>query len=405
MLFRSNGTSEKKDRILTVLDVGSGKIACFIAQIIAKNNSDALLVRDSEVKILGYGVCRSTGIKSGLISNMLEAETAIKFAVSEAEKAADIEVKSVLVGINSAHIKSRSIMVDMNLDNKVVDREILASLMQQLPVDNKEITLHSLPVEYRLDESLAIENPIDMIGKKISAKIQRLSLDCAAYKNLKRCIQRCYLDVEAVIASPFASALAVLLEQEMTLGSICIDIGAKATSCAVFVKNRLIYAFTVACGSDHITMDIEHSLGLSLEEAEKQKCLAGFIDTNIKERNLISVISARAEEILLLIEKRLKKFDKNFITGKTVVLTGGGSYLGGYTELAEKIFKTKVRLGRPLGFSNMKELANSAAYSTALGMLLYPSYIEYPAPLRLKNIQKYLSYCKSFLGLDKKIVK
>src|SRR5699024_7647402 len=130
-----------------VLDVGSGKIACFIAQIIAKNNSDALLVRDSEVKILGYGVCRSTGIKSGLISNMLEAETAIKFAVSEAEKAADIEVKSVLVGINSAHIKSRSIMVDMNLDNKVVDREILASLMQQLPVDNKEITLHSLPVE------------------------------------------------------------------------------------------------------------------------------------------------------------------------------------------------------------------------------------------------------------------
>jgi len=403
MLFKRSSISDKKERILTVLDIGSSKVACFIARIKPKDASKQLLGRSSDIEILGYGVCRSIGIKGGIISNMAEAETSIKFAVSEAEKAANIEVKSILVGINSARIKSRNIFVNIDLDGKAVDYLLLSKLMQKVRPNAKETILHCLPVEYRLDESLAIENPIGMIGNNLKAKLQLLSIDFSALQNLELCLQRCYLDVEGVVAAPFASALAVLLEQEMAVGGICIDIGAATTSCAAFVKNRLIYATTVPCGSNHITLDLERSLGLSFEKAEKLKCLEGFLDANIKEKNLTSVITARGEEILILIDKSLKAVAANFIKGKTIVLTGGGSYLGAYTDLAEKIFKTKVRLGRPLGFTNIQSLPNSAAYSTALGLLAYPEYVEQNNFTVLAAVQKCFSFRNCFLALGKKI--
>lgn len=405
MLFKRSATSYKKERILTVLDIGSSKVACFIARIKPKDSSRQLLGRVSDIEILGYGVCRSMGIKGGIISNMAEAETSIKFAVSEAEKAANIAVKSILVGTNSARIKSRNIFIDIDLDGKAVDYSILSELMQKVSPNAKETILHCLPIEYRLDESLAIENPIGMIGNNLRAKLQLLTIDFSALQNLELCLQRCYLDVEGVVAAPFASALAVLLEQEMAMGGICIDIGATTTSCAVFVKNRLIYATTIPCGSNHITLDLERGLGLSFKKAEKLKCLEGFLDSNIKEKNSTSVITARGEEILFLIDESLKAVAVNFIKDKTIILTGGGSYLGGYTDLAEKIFKTKVRLGRPLGFSNIQSLPNSAAYSTALGLLVYPEYVEQNNFTVLAETQKCFSFRNCFLALGKKINK
>ena len=61
MLFKRSSISDKKERILTVLDIGSSKVACFIARIKPKDASKQLLGRSSDIEILGYGVCRSIG--------------------------------------------------------------------------------------------------------------------------------------------------------------------------------------------------------------------------------------------------------------------------------------------------------------------------------------------------------
>lgn len=405
MFFKGKKSAEKKERILTVLDIGSSKIACFIAKIKPKSDNRTLLGRCSDIEVLGYGVCLSKGIKNGLVTNMREAELSIKYAVAEAEKKANIEVKSILIGINSSNLNCKHVCINTELKDKIVNYSILDKLKQKVPVLSKRTMLHCLPIEYHIDDSLAIENPIDMVGDALSAKFQTVDIKNSALQNIEHCLQRCYLDIEGIVAAPFASALAVLLEQEMAMGGICIDIGADTTSCAVFMRNKLLNIFNIPCGSSHITKDIEQALEFSFAEAEKLKCIEGFLDASVQQKNLVSVITARAEEILQLVHKKLIMIDKNFIIGKTIILTGGGSYLAGYTELAESIFKTKVRLGRPLGYSNIKSISNLASCSTVLGLLAYPQYVEQES-LKISAVeQKKSTILNNFLSFGKKINK
>ncbi len=63
---------------IAVLDIGTSKIACFIAHVDA----------GGEVKVVGMGHQLSKGIKSGVITDIMEAETSIIAAVHAAEQMA-----------------------------------------------------------------------------------------------------------------------------------------------------------------------------------------------------------------------------------------------------------------------------------------------------------------------------
>ena len=58
--------------------------------------------------------------------------------------------------------------------------------------------------------------------------------------------------------------------------------------------------------------------------------------------------------------------------GKRVVLTGGASQLAGLPEAARRILGRNVRIGRPLGVAGLPEAAKGPAFSTAVGLLIYP---------------------------------
>src|SRR5690606_42130119 len=54
------------------------------------------------------------------------------------------------------------------------------------------------------------------------------------------------------------------------------------------------------------------------------------------------------------------------------ILTGGASQLAGLPETARRILARNVRLGRPLGVAGLPEAAKGPAFSTAMGLLIYP---------------------------------
>jgi cell division protein FtsA len=58
------------------------------------------------------------------------------------------------------------------------------------------------------------------------------------------------------------------------------------------------------------------------------------------------------------------------------VLTGGASQLTGLAEAARRILARNVRLGRPLGVAGMPEVARGPAFSTSVGLLVYPQVAE-----------------------------
>ena len=69
-----------------VLDVGSTKIACLIGRTES----------DGTVRALGSGFTRSRGVRGGGITDLDEAERAIRAAVALAEEMADYRLRSPL---------------------------------------------------------------------------------------------------------------------------------------------------------------------------------------------------------------------------------------------------------------------------------------------------------------------
>jgi cell division protein FtsA len=84
------------------------------------------------------------------------------------------------------------------------------------------------------------------------------------------------------------------------------------------------------------------------------------------------IIRARIDETLEMLRDRLNKSGFSNAVGKRVVLTGGASQLAGLPEAARRVLGRNVRIGRPLGVAGLPEAAKGPAFSTAVGLLIYP---------------------------------
>ncbi|MDE3059868.1 MAG: cell division protein FtsA [Pseudomonadota bacterium] len=372
---------------IAVLDVGTSKIACFIAQVDAAG----------AVRITGIGHQLSKGIRCGIITDFAEAEASIVAAVHAAEQMAGETVENVMVSLSGGNLTSRNVTVEMTmLGEEVSDRDIMDIIEQGRAsiAHNESDIIHCIPVSYYLDGARGIVDPRKMFGKKLGADLHIITGLPSVTRNLAHCVARCHLNVEEYFAAPYASALSVLEEDEKHLGVTLIDMGGGVTSFAVFSGGRNVYTDAVAIGGSHVTSDIAKGLSTSLAHAERLKTLHGSAvasgsddqvmvdvpplgeeesdEVNTLPRSmLVGVIRPRIEEIFEMIRSKIEMSGAATAAGKRVVLTGGASQLLGTREMAAAILGKQVRLARPRPMPGLAEAVSGPAFATGLGMIEY----------------------------------
>ncbi len=93
-----------------------------------------------------------------------------------------------------------------------------------------------------------------------------------------------------LVALPFASGLACLVEDEMDLGVTVVDMGGGTTSLAVFFDGKAVFTDVVPIGGAHVTNDIARGLSTPTVHAERMKTLyGGAIGSPADERETIVV--------------------------------------------------------------------------------------------------------------------
>lgn len=373
--------------VVTVLDVGTTKIACFIAHIDSAG----------ETKIVGIGHQLSKGIRCGIITDFAEAEASIIAAVHAAEQMAGETAENVLVSLSGGNLTSRNITVEMTmLGEEVTDRDIMDIIEQGRAsiAHNENDIIHCIPVSYYLDGARGISDPRKMFGKKLGADLHIITGLPSVTRNLAHCIGRCHLNVEEYIVSPYASGLSCLEEDEKQLGVTLIDMGGGVTSFSVFSGGKNIYTDSIPIGGMHVTNDIARGLSTSLHHAERLKTLHGSAiassrddqvmvevpplgeedpdESNTMPRSmLVGVIRPRIEEIFEMIRSKIEINGAAGQAGKRVVITGGASQLLGVREAAALILGKQVRMGRPRPLPGLAEAVSGPAFSAALGMIEY----------------------------------
>lgn len=373
-----------RGKIVACLDIGSSKLMCLIAAV---DNED--------IKIIGYSHKESRGIVGGAISDMRLAQKSITSVVSEAERMAGINIERLLIGLSGSqvissrkeeHIKIASDMV------KTSDIGHLAGKVRNEFRKNNREMIHLIPLQYRIDDCSPVQNPRYMSGQKLFAKFHTVSTSHTTILNIENCLRRCQLSINNYVVEPYASALSCLSSNEMTIGSLVVDIGGDTTSFCLIMEGKLVYVGHVPIGGNHITKDIATILNITFHAAEKIKSLnSSLIISPLEEKEIIKfkstetdaglfnvtreelkdIIKSRVEEIIETTKQTLEKSGvPNFLINN-IVLTGGVTGIVGIDKLVEDIFDRNTRIGYPNQIEGVPLELSIPTYACSLGMLIF----------------------------------
>ena len=210
-------------------------------------------------------------------------------------------------------------------------------------------------------------------------------------RNLELCIERCHLAVEALVATPYASGLSALVDDEAELGGACIDFGGGTTTLSVFADGQFVHADAIAARRQHITTDIARGLSTPLDDAERLKTLHGSAFATLSdEREIITDPAARRRRARAAEpdrqgaarphhpaahrgDSRPDARPAGCVAGFAAEVAPARradrrrSQLTGLPELARRMLGRHVRLGRPLGIGGLPEVAKGPAFAAAVG--------------------------------------
>ncbi|QND47573.1 cell division protein FtsA [Rhizobium lusitanum] len=401
-LPRLKPLSSKRSHIVSVLDIGSTKVVCMIGRLTPREESQILPNRTHNIEVIGIGHQRSRGIKTGVIADLDALENVVRLSVDAAERMAGLTVDSLIVNVSAGRLGSDIYTATIDLGGQEVEandlKKVLSAACQQSLRQERAI-LHSLATGYSLDGERGIRDPLAMFGDELGVDMHVVTAERAALRNLELCINRAHLSVEGMVATPYASGLAALVDDEVELGCAAIDMGGGTTTISVFAEGKLVHTDAVSLGGHHVTTDLARGLSTRIEDAERLKVVhASALANSSEERELISIpsigederdqptqvpkalvsriVRARVEETLELIRDRIQRSGFSPIVGKRVVLTGGASQLTGLPDVARRILARNVRIGRPMGVSGLPTAAKGPAFSTAVGLMIYPQVAD-----------------------------
>ncbi|MCS7268553.1 MAG: cell division protein FtsA [Geminicoccaceae bacterium] len=385
--LRLPGIGVRPASLLAALDIGTSKIACLIA--IARP--------DGGLELVGRGLQAADGIDGGEIVDLEAAEAAIRAVLQEAEDEAGQMVETVIASVGAGRPHSVLLEVERALGGQTVDAECMHAVLERarLEVARQGLAvLHRVALEARVDDGRPVEDPRGLSGSRLRVLVHLVVARREPLQRVLRVLERCHLEVRALVAAPFAAGLGCLFPDERERGCLVVDMGAQATHVAHFTADKLAWIDRIDLGGERITHDIAWGLEIDRKLAERVKSLYGAVvwracDDHVRIRlepgdgfdpptgevprtRLTTIVRARAEEILEAVASRLRERGAILRARppRSIVLTGGSAQLEGMDELAREIFGLPARIGRPRPAAVALRTDQDPALASALGALL-----------------------------------
>jgi len=369
-----------------VLDIGTTKIVCLIGRTES----------DGTIRVLGVGWQRGRGVRGGGISDLEEAERAIRATVGQAEEMADLRLRAVTVNLTCGQPESRLFNVQWPVGGRQVTEQDVRRVMlegrSRAWSEGRE-TIHSLPLAFDVDDMPGVEDPRGLHCETLGARLHVIDAHATALRNMSACIARCDLGISELVSAPMAAGLATLVEDERQLGATVIDMGGGTSGMAVFAEGQVRHTAQLTVGGVHVTNDIARLLSTTVACAERLKTLYGNCEgspdderemlpvplvgeeehqiSRVPRSAVVSIIRPRLEETFEMVRERLEGSGLGRAAGTRVVLTGGACQLAGARDMAARILGRQVRLGRPNNLRNLPEANSGPAFATAAGLLAW----------------------------------
>ena len=222
-------------RQVLAIDIGSTKICAIIANIDSENN----------IQITGAGIAKAQGLKKGSITNIELASKSIKSALADAKRVAGIEIKKATVSISGAYTKSLIPSGIVNIPNKEISlkeiERVMRSSLYNANIPNENEILHTLPLNLKVDDQEYIEDPLRMNASRLEVETHIITTQKSNFHNLRKAVRGAGVEVENVVLSGYASAIAVLNDDEKELGVAVVDMGGSTCNIVIHAGISILF--------------------------------------------------------------------------------------------------------------------------------------------------------------------
>jgi cell division protein FtsA len=374
--------------IIVGLEIGTSKICA----VVGEQNAEGAL------NIVGVGQSPARGVRKGEIIDAVLAEESVRNAVVEAEQMADVEIRSVYLGVTGGHIRgfnNRGVHPVVSADREISDDDVQDVIKNakaiNLPAENS--ILHAVRQHFLVDGHSGITNPVGMLGARLEVDMHVVHGNTNRLQNSVRLVKGLQLEVEEIVFNGLAASLALLSNEQKELGALVIDIGGGTTDYVVYVDGVIKHTGAVALGGDHVSNDLGHGLRVPLSRAEKLKLEHGsaLVDAAVKGQtitifnelglplntvnveHLRQIMSLRLEEIFQIVAQDLEQSGMTDYLRAGVFLCGGCARVPQIAKLAEPILQMPVSLGQTNSISGLKSALDQPEFVTAIGLAKFGS--------------------------------
>lgn len=374
--------------IIAGLEIGTSKICV----VVGEQGPDGAL------NIIGLGQSRSRGVRKGEIIDPAQVEEDLRAAMFEAEQMADVEIRSVYLGVSGGHVRGFNnrgvhpvVSADREISSEDVEDVVKNAKAINLPAENTVI--HAVRQHFYVDGQDGVTNPVGMLGARLEVDMHVIHGNANRLQNAIRLVRATSLEVDDVVFNGIASSLALLTNEQKELGALVIDLGGGTTEYVVYSNGVIRHSGVLAVGGDHVSNDLAYGLKVPLSRAEKLKIEYGaaFVSDTVKgqtisitnelglelkrinHEHLQRIMALRLEEIFELITQDLERAGLAEYLRAGVLLCGGGSRVPGIVKLAENVFQMNVTAGHAGAISGLTAALDQPEFAAAIGLVKFGS--------------------------------
>ncbi|HEX5219371.1 MAG TPA: cell division protein FtsA [Verrucomicrobiae bacterium] len=375
--------------IIVGLEIGTSKVCAVVGEM---NDEGSL-------NIVGLGQARSRGVRKGEIVDARVIEEDVRHAIVEAEQMADVEIRSVYLGVTGGHIRgfnNRGVHPVVSADREISEEDVQDVVKNakaiNLPADNS--VLHAIRQHFLVDGHVGVTDPVGMLGARLEVDVHVVHGHLNRLQNAIRAVRGIQLEVDEVVFNGLASSLAVLSPAQKELGALVIDIGGGTTDYVVYSGGVIKHTGVLAVGGDHVSNDLAFGLKVPLGRAEQLKIENGsaVVEDAVKGRtlkvtselglplnavnveHLHRIMSLRLEEIFQLIAQDLEQAGLLGYLRAGAFLCGGCARIPGVIQLASQVLDLPVTIGKTTSVNGLKSTLDQPEFATPIGLVKFGSF-------------------------------
>ncbi|HTS78334.1 MAG TPA: cell division protein FtsA [Bryobacteraceae bacterium] len=379
------------------LDAGSSRTRCVICAL-----------EGGHIRYLSHGLAPAAGWSKGRVNDQAALAESIRAAVMDAERGAQVSVESITIGIGGMSVCGAQSRGRYEFGRpREVDAEDMAyavRLAADVRLERDRMLLHVLPQDFTLDGRAGFRRPERGVCSRLEANVHIITASFQEHQSVVAASHMAGLAVEETVYEPMAAAYACLYAEERERGAAVLDLGLHSSDLVIYDGDAMLLAASIPVWADHLTRDIATIFKVSYEDAEclKQQygcALLGLTSDSTlievpspegraareaRRSELNEILEARAEELFMYVRAEVQRagMERNLMEG--MFLTGGGAFLNGMCDMAERILNCQAANGLAKGFGDWPEELSSPAWTTAAGLALYSSKLKLHEPPKRK---------------------